>query len=140
MTKAEILEYVKANPDCYVATVEGDKPRVRAFTMYKVDEKGIIFQTWKIKDVYPQLQKNPNVELCFKDPVGGRQLRISGQMELDESMELKQQVVADRPFMKKTVDAKGWDVVAMYRVKNARAFWWIAGKTNFDPKAYTDLT
>ncbi len=139
MTKAEILEYVKANPDCYVATVEGDKPRVRAFTMYKVDEKGIIFQTWKIKDIYPQLQKNPNVELCFRDPVGGRQLRISGQAELDESMELKKQVVADRPFMKKTVDAKGWDVVAMYRIKNAKAFWW-TGKTNFDPKTFTDLT
>jgi pyridoxamine 5'-phosphate oxidase len=139
MTKAEILEYVKANGDCYVATVEEDKPRVRGMSIYKVDERGIIFQTWKTKDIFGQLQKNPNVELCFRDPKGGRQLRISGQMELLEDLALKKQVVADRTFMKKTVDAKGWDVVAMYRVKNAKAFWW-TGATNFDPKTYTDLT
>jgi pyridoxamine 5'-phosphate oxidase len=137
-TKTELLEYIKNNGDCFLATVEGDKPHVRAISVYKVDPQGILIQTWKIKDIYTQLQKNPNVEICFQDTKGGRTIRVSGKMELVEDMGLKQQVVADRTFMKKTVEAKGWDVVAMYRLKNARATVW-TGKTNFDPKTYIDL-
>jgi pyridoxamine 5'-phosphate oxidase len=138
MTKSEILAFIKANPEGYVATVEGNKPRVRAFTTYRVDESGIIFQTWTLKDIYQQLQNNPAVEVCYKDPKGRFQLRISGTMELLNDMALKKQVVADRPFMKPTVDAKGLDVVALYRIKNAKATMW-TGATNFDPKTYIDL-
>jgi pyridoxamine 5'-phosphate oxidase len=138
MTKTEILDFIKVNPDAFVATVEGNKPHVRTFTTYKADENGIIFQTWTLKDMYQQLQKNPAVELCYKDAKGRAQVRISGTLELVNDMALKKQVVADRPFMKPTVDAKGWDVVAMYRLKNGKATVW-TGATNFAPKTYTDL-
>jgi pyridoxamine 5'-phosphate oxidase len=138
MTKTEILDFIKANPDGFVATVEGNKPRVRALLTYKADETGIIFQTWTLKDIHQQLQKNPFVEVCYKDSKGRVQVRISGTMELVNDMALKKQVVTDRPFMKSTVESKGWEVVAMYRLKNGKATVW-TGAANFAPKTYIDL-
>jgi len=50
MTKTEILEFINANPTCYLATSENNKPRVRGMRMYRADGKGIIFQTSNVKD------------------------------------------------------------------------------------------
>jgi len=44
MTKEDIISFVNADPICYLATVEGDRPHVRAIGMYKADEKGILIQ------------------------------------------------------------------------------------------------
>lgn len=120
-----------------MATVEGNKPHVRGIGIYNADENGIIIQTWKIKDIYQQIIKNPEVELCFNDFKARVQVRVSGKIELIEDLALKQQVVADRPFMKPTVESKGYDVVAMYRLKGRATVWTM--DTNFAPKTYVDL-
>jgi pyridoxamine 5'-phosphate oxidase len=139
MTKAEILKFINANPDSCIATIEGNKPRVRGITIYKADEKGIIIQTWTLKDFHKQLQKNPEVEMCFSCTKNGmEQVRISGQLELVDDLALKQQVVKDRSFMKAVVDSKGYEVVAMYRLKNGKGFYWTP-RENFSPKTYIDL-
>jgi len=44
MTKKDIIRFVNAHPICCLATVEGDRPHVRAICMYKADEKGILIQ------------------------------------------------------------------------------------------------
>ncbi len=139
MTKAEILKFINANPDSCIASIENGKPRVRGITIYKADDKGIIIQTWTLKDFHKQLQKNPDVEMCFSCTKNGlEQVRINGQLELVDDLSLKQQVVKDRPFMKGVVDAKGYDVVAMYRLKNGKAFGWTP-RENFSPKNYIDI-
>ena len=65
MTKTEILEFLNANPPCYLATSGHNKPHVRAMRMHRADEKGIIFQTVDGKDLPKQLTENPHVEVCF---------------------------------------------------------------------------
>ena len=136
MTKDEIIEFINANKTAYFATVDDGKPRVRAMGMYKADETGIYFQSWTMKDVHKQLVKNPEVELCYNGK--GAQVRISGQMEIIDDLEKKKEVVEQRPFMKPTVEEHGYDVVALYRLKNAKAHVWTMD-TNFDPKNYIDL-
>jgi pyridoxamine 5'-phosphate oxidase len=137
MTRSEILAFINANPMCHVATIENNKPHVRALGMHKADESGIYFQVWKLKDIHNQLVKNPEVELCFNSP--SAQVRISGKMELVEDMALKQECVGKRPFMKPIIESKGgWDIVAMYRMKKGKAFVWTR-ETNFDPKTYVDI-
>jgi pyridoxamine 5'-phosphate oxidase len=133
MSKKEILAALNANPTCYFASVEGNKPHVRGLAMVKADENGLIFQSWTLKDVHQQILKNPEVELCFniKD---GKQIRVSGWAEIVDDMALKQEVVVQRPFMKPIIDEKGWDVATVYRVKG-RAFVW-GRKDNFAPKSY----
>jgi len=62
MNKAEIIAFMNANPTCYLATVDGDAPRVRAMGIYKVTEDEIIIQTNVTKDVNKQMLQNPNIE------------------------------------------------------------------------------
>jgi pyridoxamine 5'-phosphate oxidase len=138
MDKAEILAFLNEYHDCHLATVEGDKPHVRAIGIYRADEKGIIIQTSKVKDLYKQLSANPNVELCFNDTKGSLQVRVSGRLELDEDIELKKEILAKRQFLKPIVDQKGLDVLAIYWLKKGLATVWTF-RTNFDPKTYIQL-
>lgn len=138
MDKAEILAFLNEYHDCHLATVEGNKPHVRAIGIYRADEKGIIIQTSKVKDLYKQLSANPNVELCFNDAKGSLQVRVSGRLELDEDIELKKEILAKRQFLKPIVDQKGLDVLAIYWLKKGLATAWTF-RTNFDPKTYIQL-
>jgi uncharacterized pyridoxamine 5'-phosphate oxidase family protein len=107
--------------------------------MYKMDENGLIFKSWKIKDIHKQLQKNPEIEFCFNDIKGGTQVRVSGKAELVEDKALKEEWLSKSPFMKPIVESKGGlDVIAMYRLKKGKATVWTM-PTNFDPKTYIDL-
>jgi len=63
MTKEDIISFVNADPICYLATVEGDRPHVRAIGMYKADEKGILIQPSTVQGMYRELVQNPKVEL-----------------------------------------------------------------------------
>ena len=137
MTKDEIYEFINANRTAWMATVEGDQPRVRAMGIPKADENGIIIQTWTLKDIHDQVVANPKMELCFNDLKGGKQVRVSGTAEIITDVAAKEQMVKDRPFMKATVDEHGIDVVALYRLKGKATVW--TRDKNFDPKEYIDL-
>ena len=97
MTKEEITTLLRANPVCYLATVENDTPRVRGMQTYAFDERGILFQISSIKDVYKQLVKNPKVELCYNDKTSGAQIRVSGTAEFLEGQAVKEEVLKNRP-------------------------------------------
>ena len=138
MNKAEVLAFLNANHDCHLATIEGNKPHVRAIGIYRADENGIIIQTSKVKDLYKQLSANPNVELCFYNPKDGIQIRVSGTVELDEDMELKKEILAKRHFLKPLVEKEGYEVLAIYWLRKGAATVWTF-PTNFEPKTYIQL-
>lgn len=138
MNKEEILQFIRENPVCFLATVEGDTPRVRAIGTYKADERGILIQISTPKDVYKQLAKNPKVELCYNNLAKGIQLRINGTAEFLEDQALKEEVLKDRPFLKSLVDAEGYGAIKVFRVSNALAHVWTREK-NFAPKEYIKL-
>ena len=48
----------------YLATAEGDQPRVRPFGTAHVFEGKLYIQTGKVKAVSRQILANPKVELC----------------------------------------------------------------------------
>ncbi len=96
MTKEEIISFINANPTCYLATVDGDAPHVRAMGMYKADERGILIQLSTVKGMYGELVRNPKVELCFNS--SGKVVRISGIADFMEDRNLKEEIVQARPF------------------------------------------
>lgn len=82
----------------YLATVEGDKPRVRPFGTILLDDEKLYIQTGRIKNVSKQLAENPNFEICaFMD---GTWLRISGELVEDNSRELKVKMLEKMPSLK----------------------------------------
>ena len=137
MTKAEILAFINANKDAYMATVEGNKPHVRGMGIVKADENGIIIQTSTRKNIYKQLSANPNVELCFHNAKQGVQVRVSGAVEVVDDAGLKNEIMAMRPFLKKEVEKGVYGAIAVYRLKGTAHVWTFA--TNLDPKTYIQL-
>jgi len=119
MDKKEILEFITKNPIAYLATVEGNKPYVRALGTYRADESGIIFSMQSDKDVYRQCINNPETQICYY--ADGVMVRVSGQMQPIIDMELKKEIAEARPFLKPGVEQNGWDYVGVFRVKNAKA-------------------
>ena len=59
----------------YLATVEGDQPRVRPFGTALVFEGKLYIQTGKVKNISKQLAANPKAEICAFD--GGKWLRVA---------------------------------------------------------------
>lgn len=139
MDKYDVFAVInEAKIPCFLATVDGDVPRVRGMMPYRADENGIIFHTGVMKDLHKQLQKNPNVEICLFNHVAGWQVRISGSAELVSDKALKEEIVARRDFLKPWVAEKGMDILAVYRIKNATATFWTMA-TNFAPREYINL-
>ena len=138
MNKEEIMQFINENPVCFLATVEGDIPRVRGIGTYKADERGILIQISTPKDVYKQLAKNPKVELCYNNLAKGIQLRVNGTAEFLEDQALKEEVVKDRPFLKSLVDVEGYSAIKVFRVADASVYVWTREK-NFAPKEYIKL-
>jgi pyridoxamine 5'-phosphate oxidase len=136
MNKDEIISFVNANPVCYLATVEGDAPHVRAMGMYKADERGILIQLSTAKGMYKELMANSKVELCFNG--GGKQVRVSGSAQFLEDQALKEEVVAARPFLKPLVEAQGYEVIKVFRVTDAVASVWTMA-TNMEPRELVKL-
>lgn len=136
MTKEGIISFINANPTCYLATVDGDAPHVRAMGMYKADERGILIQLSTVKGMYGELVRNPKVELCFNG--SGKVVRISGMADFMEDRNLKEEIVQARPFLKSLVDAHGWETIKVFRVANPLATVWTMA-TNLEPKEFVKL-
>jgi len=140
MNKTEIFKFLNANPVCHLATIEGDKPRVRGMLMYRADEDGIVFHTGKMRDLHKQLTKNPNVEMSFNNGSDEDliQIRVSGTVELVEDSELKKEIVQKREFLKPFVEQAGYEPLAVYRISKGVASVWKM-KTNLEPKEFIEL-
>ena len=72
----EVYEFLKKCGTYYLATVEGDQPRVRPFGTIDVFEDKLYIQTGKVKEVSKQIQANSKVEICaFAE---GKWIRVAG--------------------------------------------------------------
>ena len=86
-----ICKFLKEAGVYYLATVEGDQPRVRPFGTAHMFEGKLYIQTGKIKPVSKQIAANPKVEICaFKN---GTWLRVAGVLEEDDRVEAKKSML-----------------------------------------------
>jgi len=138
MTKKEVLEFATKNPVCSLATIEGNKPRVRIIMLYEADKNGIIFCTGRQKALNAQLEANPAAEMCFYNAEEGRMVRIEGKAEMLDDLKLKKKVVEKFTFLKPLVESHGYEVMVCYRLDKAKATTWTM-ETNFEPKQYIRL-
>jgi len=119
MDKKEILAFITANPIGYLATVEGNKPHVRAMGTYQADENGIIFAMQSAKDVYKQLRKNPEIEACYW--ANNVQIRVNGKAQEITDKTVKNEIVEKRPFYKPGVEKEGLGYVGAFILKHGKA-------------------
>lgn len=94
----EVFELLKKIGTYYLATVDGDKPRVRPFGTVDLYNGKLYIQTGKKKDVSKQIEKNPNAELCaFQDGVW---VRVAGKLVNDDSKEAKKHMLDNYPNLR----------------------------------------
>ena len=114
----EIVEFLKSAGTYFLATADGDQPRVRAFGTAEVFEGRLYIQTGKSKDVSKQLQANPKAEICaFKDGVW---LRVSGELVRDDRREAKVHMLDAYPELKGMYSADDDNTEVLY-FKNGKA-------------------
>ena len=128
MDFSECIAFANANPVTYIATMDGDQPRVRAFAMWFADETGFYYHTGTPKSIYSQLSKNSKTELCFYAPSpdgAGRMMRVAGSVEFLNDTALEERLYRDRPWVKDLVKAGPRDAkVAIFRVAHGEAYLW----------------
>src|SRR5512145_302112 len=100
MSKEDVLSFVRENPVCFIATMDGDQPRVRGFLAVLFDDGSIYFTTGTMKRVYDQLVENPKVELCFASRDFRKTLRISGKIEIVDDRAKKKQLLDERDYLR----------------------------------------
>ena len=108
----EVQEFLKECGVYYLSTIDGDKPRVRPFGTAEIFEDKLYIQTGKSKDVYKQIEKNNNVELCaFKD---GRWLRVSGKLISDDRVEAKKDMLDKNPDLRAMYNENDDNSIVLY--------------------------
>ena len=114
----EVFDFLKKAETYYLATADGDQPRVRPFGTVEMFEDKLYIITGKTKDVSKQIQKNPKAEICtFMD---GTWLRITCELVRDDRIPPKQHMLDCYPhlqFMYKVDD----DYTEVLYMKNATA-------------------
>ena len=114
----EVYEFLKKCGTYYLATVEGDQPRVRPFGTIDLFEGRLYIQTGKVKAVSKQIAANPKAELCaFAD---GQWLRVACELVRDDRLEAKRHMLDNYPQLKAMYAAEDENTEVLY-LKNATA-------------------
>ncbi|MBO4579946.1 MAG: pyridoxamine 5'-phosphate oxidase family protein [Clostridiales bacterium] len=107
-----VESFLKEAQTYYLATVEGDQPRVRPFGTALIFEGKLYIQTGKVKDVSKQLHANPKAEICaFKD---GQWLRVAGKLIEDDRIEARQAMLDAYPMLQNMYKADDGNTEVFY--------------------------
>lgn len=107
-----VCEFLQKAHVFYVATMDGDQPRVRPFGIAHIIDGKFCVMTGKVKPVSKQIMANPKVEVCAC--VETKWVRIEGKLLEDDSMETRQAMLDAYPFMKKTYAADDGNMQVLY--------------------------
>ena len=113
-----VEEFLKKAGTYYLATVEGDQPRVRPFGTAHIFEDKLYIQTGKVKDVSKQIHANPKVEVCAF--VDGKWLRVAGELVEDDREEARRSMLDAYPSLQSMYKADDGNTEVFY-FKNATA-------------------
>ncbi|MDR1641233.1 MAG: pyridoxamine 5'-phosphate oxidase family protein [Clostridiales bacterium] len=114
----EAYEFLKEAKTFYLATVEGDQPRVRPFGALDVFEDKLYIQMGKVKKVSKQLHANPKVEIAAFN--GEAWIRIEAVLVEDERIEAKEHMLESNPGLKNMYSATDGNTEVWY-LKDATA-------------------
>ena len=113
-----VCKFLKDARTYYLATVEGDQPRVRPFGTAHIFEGKLYIQTGKVKPTSKQLLANPKAEICAFHK--GTWIRIAGELIEDDRVEAKKSMLDAYPNLRRMYDENDGNTMVLY-MKNATA-------------------
>lgn len=114
----KVCAFLKSAGTYYLATMEGDQPRVRPFGTAHIFEGKLYIQTGKVKPVSRQLAANPKCEICAFHK--GQWLRLAGELVEDDRVEARKSMLDAYPNMRNMYDENDGNTQVFY-LKNATA-------------------
>lgn len=114
----EVYEFLKKCGTYYLATMDGDQPRVRPFGTVNIFEGKLYIQTGKIKNVAKQIKANPKIEICGM--ADGKWIRVAAVAVEDDRIEPKQHMLDAYPELKSMYAADDGNTEVLY-LKDATA-------------------
>ncbi len=114
----EVYDFLKKCDTYYIATVEGDQPRVRPFGTVDIFEGKLYIQTGKVKNVSRQIKANPKIEICAFD--GATWIRVQATAVEDDRIEAKQHMLDAYPSLQGRYKADDDNTQVLY-LKDATA-------------------
>ena len=114
----EVRDYLKESGMFFIATIDGDKPRVRPFGVAEIYEDKLYIQTGKRKNVSKQIEINNNVEICTF--LNGKWIRLEGKLISDDRIEAKKSMLDDNPSLRSMYNENDDNTEVLY-FKNAKA-------------------
>ena len=114
----KVCQFLDEAQTYYLATVEGDQPRVRPFGTALVSDGKLYIQTGKSKEVSKQIHQNPKVEIsAFKD---GEWIRLAGELVEDDRREARASMLDAYPNLRNMYSEDDGNTEVLY-FKNAKA-------------------
>lgn len=125
----DCIDFVRINPNGFLATLDGHRPRVRPMTVWDADASGFYFYTSRVKPLLSQLAACPEVEIAFyrpgTPPEIGVVLRIAGRIEIVEDMNVRRKLYETMPWLKKIgTGTPDCPTIVVFRIPQGRYNFW----------------
>ena len=114
----QVYNFLKSCGTYYIATVEGDQPRVRPFGTINLFENKLYIQSGHVKPFAQQIEANPKVEICAFN--GKEWIRVSGILVEDTRIEAKKSMLDAYPELRSMYDEND-ENTAVYYIKDGKA-------------------
>lgn len=116
-----VNDFLKQANTYYLATTEGDQPRVRPFGTINIFEDKLYIQTGKGKKVYQQIKANPKIEISAT--VGEQWIRVEATAVEDDRIEPKQSMLDAYPQLQQMYKAEDKNTAVFYLTKVTATIW-----------------
>lgn len=110
----EVQNYLKECGVFYIATVDGDQPRVRPFGVSEIINGKLYIMTGKVKNVFKQMDANGKFEICALKPSGSEWMRLSGTLVNDDDLAVKTEFLERNPGLKSMYKPDDGNMAVLY--------------------------
>jgi uncharacterized pyridoxamine 5'-phosphate oxidase family protein len=121
----EVYEFLKQCGTYYLATTEGDQPRVRPFGTVDLFEGRLYIETGKVKKVSRQMAANPKVEICAR--LGDKWLRVEAKAVDDDRLAARAHMLEQYPSLRSMYAADDGNMQVLYLKDVTATFYSFSG-------------
>jgi len=113
------LAVIQADRFPYLATIDGDQPRLRPVSPVKTEGFTVYIANLRGYHKTVEIALNPKVELCYLDE-GHNQVRLTGNAEVVTDRAMLQEIWETNPLLRKYLGSIDNPELIVYRVRPSR--------------------
>ena len=110
---------IQADRFPYLATIDGDQPRLRPISPLKTEGFTVYFANLRSYHKTAEIQANPKVELCYLDD-DHDQVRITGVAEVVTDRAVLEEIWQSSPLLRKYLGSIDNPELILYRIRPTR--------------------